>query len=469
MPAATLEKLAAAKPAVAAPADKKPKGDTSAIEAFGKMFASDEPLPEKIEDTPPAPVKKPDAAAPKPAKKKAVVAAAPAAPTAMEIGTAVAAEVVKAIKPAEKAVEKVAEPEMDASDKKTLSNLAHMEQLQPDKYKGLADKYKEGISKLAAYADEWEKANPGKEFNQEDEEHKKFIEEITPNWDEDDYIEAVADQRTKKAVEEVKKENAGKFSDIERRERLIASAPEVEKVKVNAARQFFKALGDDYADIVAENGAVNAEKFKALGTTDPVIHSILITQEQGLETITAEAHKIFQNLVPFDPKNQTHATLDNFVLSKERQLLGKPKDEQLNQAGKPFLSSMDYFKLPVKDRENFWTFNKADVETLLVMATTKQAKKLIDAETKKFEAMCKAKGIAIPAKAAPAAAKPGAAAKTAPVNRYQAPVEIEEVEEAADNGKPQSPTSGHSPRIAATAKTPEAGDAIADFYRRISN
>jgi hypothetical protein len=452
------------KPA-AKPADTKPKGDTSAIEAFGKMFATDEKIPAKIEATP-APAKPAAAAPAKPAKKKAVVAAAPAAPTAIEIGTAVAAEVVKAIKPAEKAVEKQVEVELSDSDKKKVAALAHMEQLQPDKYKGLADKYKTSMTKLAAYAAEWEKANPGKEFDEDADEHKAFFDENNVDWDDDDYIEAVADQRTKKAVEEIDKKNAGKFSDIERRERLIASAPAIEIVKVNAARQFFKALGDDYADIVAENGAVNAEKFKALETTDPVIHSILVTQAQGLETITAESHKILSNLVPFDKNNPVHATLDNFVVSKEQQLLKKPKDEQLNQAGKPFLSSTDYYKLPVKDRENFWTFSKADVETLLVMATTKQAKKLIAAETAKFEAMCKAKGIAIPAKAAPAAKPAANGAKPAPVNRYETPAEADEAKAVEDTDKPNSPTTAHSPRIAANGKSREETDGVSLFGKR---
>jgi len=386
-------------------AENAPPADEKAIESFTNEFLGRE--------TEPKPQKKPDAVAPengeienqeaektepkKPAKQaKKKTAPTPAPLTAEQITEAAARGFSKAVEKTEPEPAKPAESKLPADEQKRINTLKRMEQLNPNKYGGLAEKYEKSLTKLAEYAESWEKENPGKNFDEDAEEHADFKKGIEAglDWDDEHYTDAVADIRADEKINKFKSETNEKFERLDQHEKLRQSAGAIEAIRTEGAKEFFSNLSEDgFENLLKADGSIDAEVGKKLMATEPVVAKIVIDSADLAERLVEENFKLFNNLTPYDDTNPLHQTVSNFVFAQQRKMLAKPIDEQRDADGRPFMAADKYSRLKPDEREKYWTFEAGDIQRLLVHRALVTAKQQIKQEREKFEAQAKARGL----------------------------------------------------------------------------
>lgn len=385
-------------------------------------------------------------------RKKAAAARRPAETekplNAEAIAEAAARGVATALKPKEdetKAKEKEQAPELTESQKRKVAVLAQMEKMAPDKYKGIADRFKTSTIELKKYADKWENEHPGQEFNEEDAEHEEFFNRNNVDWEDDDYTEALADMKAQTAVEEERKKTNERLSKFERAEKLRESQPEIAKSQIQPARLIWNQFGKDFSDVVSPEGQLNMEKLVELRKADPVAFDLRAQAANALNAEVAELYKTMNGLVDYDAKNPIHLNIGNFAMDEEKRMAEKPLEDRLNEKQQDFLPAAEYWKLPKAKREEYWTFSVNDLAALRAADLAVRTNKIIESEEKRLSMWAESRGFT-----------KGEKASTPPPAKTD---EIEEPPEPADD-KPHSPQSGSESRMTATRRA--AGNAQPD-------
>lgn len=385
--------------------------------------------------------------------------AKPAALTAESLASAVDKLVESKLKPAakdeNKPDEKPADPDagLDDVEKRKLAVIRFMEKLQPDKYRGVADKYKSNLKKLSDYAADWEKKNPGQKFDDEAEEHTEFFDknELFQPWDDEDYTDAKAEMIAEKKIAEASAESNKKLSALERHNKVLESRPLVDKHQTVAARAYWKSIGGEFDGVVTENGQIDQAKYKELLEKNPDFLKTTIESAQRLDTLVEQAYLLKKGLSDFDSNKPEHKYLAGFALSEERRLMSRPLEKQVNETGQQFKPAKEYFALPNDQRERFWTFNESDLAALLAADESKKMKAYIAQEEEKFNRWAKAKGLALKE----------SVLKEKPDEQEEKPAADKIVEQIADlkeeAEEEKSPSSSASPKSATILDEGKAG------------
>lgn len=397
----------------------------------------------------------PDAAGKKKAPPKRKQAPPPPPPAEIDyekLADAVGEGAARAMaKEAEKEKNKAAkEPPADETlvSPKKLKVLERMGERDP-KYKGLSERYVAQMKKLKAYADQWEKDNPGEKFNEDDDEHAETIAELEEaiDYDEDTYAEAVADLR----YEEREAERREKEKTTQRED------PELEEIKLQHKRQkragemikerddvgnlFWEHMGEEFKGVVKEDGSLDMELLKEIEETAPEKYQEAVAAFQAIEGLAQEAFMLGEGLVQYDGNNRGHVFLDRFAGEREQAMMELSREDRMNEKGQEFLPIAEYVKLSDAKKKQHWTFSYGDLNRLLAARLAKVAKDQISAEEKKFERIAKARGLPVENKGKPNA-RPGVGAAR------------ERAADLDDDGdeKPKTPSLQPESRMASTKK-----------------
>lgn len=435
-------------------ADPNPAGDqpieqdAPASKFFDSVISATAPVKEKEEKPKPDKPKedKPKAAAQrsKPAK------AAPAAPVIDEekLGTAISKGIAEHLKPKEEKIEK--SDDLDDEDKKRVAVLERMEKLQPEKYKGLADRFKGNTKKLREYAAKWETEHPGQEFDEESDDHKDFIAglEGEVDYQDDDYTDALADIRADSRLVEHEKKLNDRLSAIELQDKAAKEAPVAGQAALQRGDEFWQALGEDYADVI-KDGKVDPEALKTRAEADPVAAQITESHAAMVERETYVVHMLSRGL-PVPARNEEEANANNaigqdmgrFAVWRENAMLAKPEAERVSDDGRKFVAKKDYDRMTKAEREKHWTYSPEEILYMRLRWRAKLAKQQLAEEDKKFTSRAKAKGLL-----------KGEEDRPRPATKK--PTKTEEVEEEEDDlaagergRKPDSPSAPSSPKVA---------------------
>lgn len=453
------------------PGDKKV--DTTAIKEFARHQIGRDDKP-----TPPEPEQEPDGEAARVEKekdekdkadlaakkesdaKKATAAKKPAAQpkrealTEDQIAEAAARGTAKAHEEREARREKQEpEPEkknglpkvdLPPSEQRKVDHLRHMEKIFPDRaeYKNIADRYIKSLESYSAHADKWEAANPGQTFDDSDEQHAEFLRKNDVTYDQDDYVEALADIRVQAAVEQREAKVNERLSRFEKQEKLNEARPYIENEKTRAARKFWRAFGDEYADVVSETGAVDRTKLSELEKKDPDAYLLQLQSADRLDVFVNHSYALINGLMDFNPDNKVHVYLSNFALSKEKELMKRAPNERVDGQGRSFIARSEFHKLSEEQQQRHWTFSVTDLSMLLADEESGRVSRVIQDEELKFKRRAEARGLKLVDK--PTDGKNGD-------GRIEG--EDEEEEEAEERvEKPRSPQSASESKVAATAK-----------------
>lgn len=309
------------------------------------------PKPKAVVAEPP-PAAPPAAPAAQPPAPPAVPPAPPAAPTETPeereeriIGRTVQ-RTVEAVTPfIAKPQEPIAEPakanaiELDPEDAKDLEAIAWLETQQPDKFGGKAKEYQDFYEKHYAYRAKWQKENPGKAYNSEDEDHAEFFNANMPEGAEPAVLD---DARDNMRVEKLVEQRLGPVLQQQAAEKALEQArPVIAKACKGAAVKLMEQVAPELAKIATKGGEADFSEttLKALEEADPVAYEVLNGMAGRLNAVVVELEKTAVQGLNYrlDPNIPVHAHILNEMAECEQILADAPAAAQMRD-GKQFIT-----------------------------------------------------------------------------------------------------------------------------------
>jgi hypothetical protein len=281
------------------------------------------------------------------------------------IGEAVAKAVNK------KAPETTAPPADDVppSVARKLPYLKRLEETDPVKYKGLADKYVSAHKARADYESRWSAANPGEAFDPESSEHDVFFSRNAVSWDEDDYLEAVADVRADARTASLQEQ-------LEQHRRDAELAPKIKAAKKEARKEIVSELQDDIKQ--------------------PVLGDIISKQADYAEQVTESVHRLF-NGGRYDESNPIHRQVSEIASMAEGEVLRLPKSKHIDAQGRVFATTDEFVKLSPEQRAQRWILSERAVQVYATNLIKHHTKNLVSQKKGEIQQYLEAAGYVRPA------------------------------------------------------------------------
>lgn len=240
-------------------------------------------------------------------------------------------------------------------DDEEAEELAALEVLQKSRrYSGrnLKKEYTEWVGRLKDYRSKWEAEHPGDAFDEEADEHSKFVETHSPDIDEEDMI--VARSRL-----ESRREIAG-YLAAERQESM-------RRMVENAAEEAAKAAPTEIAGLLDEKFA--GKNLTEINKEDPITALVLEGMQKQAALQARLATQLFhtENPLAYNAQDERHVWAAQQVMDFERQLAEQPRDATVKD-GRYFVTAQQYFSMPEADRNYYWTIYRApDVVKYLML------------------------------------------------------------------------------------------------------
>lgn len=308
-----------------------------------------------------------------PAVDKAVEAATKAAEAATK-----AAEVVT--KAAEARQPEVKQPEikLDPEEEKRLKVFEAMGDMDPKRFKDLAANARKYLTEYesrrekfeAKFRADWERRNPDSKFDTEEERNSAFMDAFEAAFEksevdvkqklgvvytEDDYAEGIVHLRTKEIRDEnerLRKEQE-RLAKIEEDRLIRAEAEQFTGAAVADLASNVKAkVGEDYAAVLGEDGAIDEAALKRLPYGEEVADVVSAALKGAVNDsrAMAEAITIFGRGGDTPMRNAVLWLLDTF----EQEMAKKPEEERLDETGRRFVTRAEYQKLTPEQRKERW-------------------------------------------------------------------------------------------------------------------
>lgn len=250
---------------------------------------------------------------------------------------------------------------------------------------GKAEAAKKFFAEERDYIREWKKANAGKKFDPDADEHNDFYEQATPDYDEGEFEDARISLRAEKIADERLKEKFDKELKP-MREKLVAA--EVREQTAQAEREMgprihagvmmvAEAISPDFAKLIAEG--------KTLEEADEHAHELLSESAKTIVAKTRAASILFAtNGQAFDEKNPVHNEIAELAETLEKRISEEPEEKQVRADGAKFTTRAAYMGMTPAEREKHWIVN-ADIVSLAIAGN--EAGKVAEAYKKENERM----------------------------------------------------------------------------------
>lgn len=250
----------------------------------------------------------------------------------------------KVAKKLEKQAPKEEKADFGGLSKKDADKLRVFEEMareKSDEYGDLPAQFKAFVAKEAKYRAAWEKKNPGEQFDPASEDHEDFYEQNSPQYEDDDYVDARAELKASEAFERKQKAFEEKMAKREREESIEKTAKEA-----------ISDVGDALAT------ALKGEKvsMKSLSSEDPVEAEYAKEVQGELETLVGELYKVFGRGggKPFNEDNETHKGLEKRLFRYEGELL-KLEPDEIMMGDREFTTLARFSKMSPDQKARHWT------------------------------------------------------------------------------------------------------------------
>lgn len=274
--------------------------------------------------------------------------------------------------------------------------FVEMAKLQPDVYADLPSEHLNSIKAEDAYKLEWVKQNPGKRFNDTDEEHDSFFNSVVPVYDEDDYADTRTAIKTRPLEEKLKSTEklAEKLTKIEEAEEVRRVEPVASQAGMTAAVEVLRQIDPTLPDKLKTPEAV-----KAAQEADPDMHEIVVTHARRASELVGMGVKILESGGKGIDFNSP--SVKDFTSAKdsiERQIKALPREDQLDLEGRRFATWNEYASMPEADRERHWFLDQKNLAAAIPAAEGHVARQKIAALTDGFDKRAAARGyVKVPA------------------------------------------------------------------------
>lgn len=362
-------------------------------------------------------------------------------------------------------------PKLPAEIQRKLSVLETMEKLYPDRYRGVADKWKAGVMAAGEYEAQWKRDNPGKSFDRDDPEHEAFLEDHAVTWDDMDFQEAMIEQRAEakaaKMREEIRKEMEREIAPLQQRVRAEDMRDAITKAADSGSSIFLKTLAEledsPFKALVDTEGSLVDSEAEKL---DAVAKDVILEYyaKNRIPALNQKLFKLLNDLDSFNPNDQDHVKLRDIVLDTELRLKALPPQQQRSRDGREFATWEEMEKIPQKDRGRYWSLTYADVQLLLGEDAAKNALNHYKDQKERFDRYMAASGGKQETPASPKERE------TVPQIRPSLPQFSRNLPENEDThgGKPVSPAGGVAPKLAPASSKNASGSETPNqtFMRR---
>lgn len=339
------------------PAADKPKEEKPKEEAPKKEEAKTEkPAEEKPQDD------KPKEEKPKAKKEKPIDDFDPSRPTPQpkrdekvdikRIVKETVEGVIEAQKPQK--TEKPEAVELPKPIARKAEALKALEKEDP-KYAGLSQKIEEfykpnGIKEK--YISEWKKANPGKKFVEDDEEHDEFLADNDPlasvSEDELEYArDLLVEQRVAERANRVVNE---RFTKEQQKEAVIQAKESAKRKLDNLAMEAIQEIAPDIAK--------DPERLRKLDEEDPLAEHILTNTIRQVAPIIETTSELFTG-TEFDAKNPVHLQVERYAEDLQNKL--SAMGDRARKGDREFVPIEQYAKLSARDRAKAWTIGAEEL------------------------------------------------------------------------------------------------------------
>jgi hypothetical protein len=369
-------------------------------------------------------------------------------------------------KPEEKPEEKPPVDEFDgwSDDEIEQYELAKAaEELDPEKYKGIADATKKFKQSITEYIERNQKEDPTRTFDENDEEFMQAVAKLRPKEISKRDIRRVhEDKVAKRAVEMVRGDYDKKIDDLRKENRALKSEPKIAKAlqefNGSVSNMLEKSENKHVTRFAKEANELGWKKFEE---KYPTIAPLMGEELKRGSLLATEFVKIQEGAKDFDENDQTHREIAEFI-EEQGKLFAEKGGEQRLRDGKTFMPRGEWTRAIRQYEEALkkkspdakamydalskrWTYTNEDIVALLAFDTTFRVGFHVKSEMDRIKKSASALGITLneeskPAEESAATAKPAAkpAAK----------------KETGDEEDPPSPVvSSGSPRTAKGKKT----------------
>lgn len=359
--------------------DLKPDAEPAPVAPAPEEAPPAEPPPAAA-DTPPAPPAPPAEPAKKSVKsisRVPIVEDAPPAPT-QDPAPAPVEEPTSSL-----TVEQIEE----------IQEAAVAERLFPDRYKGHQQKLKAWHDQFEAKAQALIEKNPN--ITEDDDEYQALL-KSKPAIKQEDYKKVARTVASEEAVMKATQQLQPRLNRIEMEARKAQVMPDVNNFLTQtfpeAVRQ---VIGNDKKSPLLD--ALNLWKEDPTKAADE--HPLEIAAIQDVARRQQERMKEFllmrNRAVEFDPKNQTHAQIADFI-NTEGNLFAKNGGKYRSKNGKTFMPRSQFIQMISTDKSEgpsfnqsdwstnkYWTFNDAAIIDMMVIRTKDEAEFVVKSELEK--------------------------------------------------------------------------------------
>jgi hypothetical protein len=249
------------------------------------------------------------------------------------------------------------------------------ERLFPERYKGrkaaLIAWFKRYDSEVTKLYDK----DPERTLDENDQEFRTLV-RSKPQLTQADNKRVLREIGAEEATAKVKKEITPKLEDIEVNQRAIAAEPRAKQ----ASADIRKAV----LHVIEEAGGPLSDAIKDKENQELALERTVIEQELELTDRLSSEYVMFANRARrFDPKNELHVRLLQFVEEQERMMLQMNDPKVLMQGNKRFTSRAQFAELAKTDQkaaEKYWTFNHRDILNMLAAEAEQRIKDRVKEE-----------------------------------------------------------------------------------------
>lgn len=280
--------------------------------------------------------------------------------------------------------------ELSTDDKADLEAIQFMEQAD-QKNAGLAVKFADFARKTYDYRSKWQKDNPGREFEPNDDDHEEFYAGQPVAFE---AVQAAREQlKEHRIIEKAAAPLRQEMSELKRSLAEEKETPRIRAVAFDGIRQLIEGASEEAKGIMIKDGNLDLSKanIERLKTEEPYIHGVLDSASRELTPIIEEIERVWNSPVrkPWDPaRNPVHAQINRIAGESEALLLDQSTPpEQRVRDGKTFISGAEWnnrlaaaktAEAQSAIRRAYWTFDGHDIRRLAIGRTIGAAKEKIE-------------------------------------------------------------------------------------------
>jgi hypothetical protein len=223
----------------------------------------------------------------------------------------------------------------------------------PERYGNIKQKLNAAVAAENQYVADWKRANPGKPFDPNAEDHAEFFESIDVKVSKRDRQKAETEVLRQSILKDVESKQEKQARQIERQQTIATVERKAGAAVEDVFRDFITTVAPD-ADLKSE------ESIREAIQGNPAADEILRARLPGYIETVRVALAIDSGAVEYDPKNKIHQGVQAHLVELNEKLLNA-NPEQSRRNGRQYCSIDRYDTLTEAQKARVWTITSDDV------------------------------------------------------------------------------------------------------------